>query len=176
MVNWISSRKFHFVFWAALIVFVFSGNSLYTHFILKNGVPYQPGQALPAESKDIFYKFGNFATIRVDGQDLYELRGFAFKTSDPLAKNKISIVLRSASDTLVIATRPITVPGMIRSYTGYKTGMDVAEFSLFLSQTVFKPGVYQLGVLLEDQAGTNRTFLMTNSSIQITPNTLKYTP
>jgi hypothetical protein len=176
MVNWIIRKKFHIVFWAVLVVYLLSANSLYTHFFLKDGTPYRPSAALPAESTDVILKLGTLTAIRVDGQDLYELRGFAFNQSDPKMKNDISIVFRSTTQTLVIATHEITVPGMIRSFQGYQTGMDPAEFSLFLSQAVFKPDTYHIGVLLEDTAGPGRTFGMTGSVLKITPNTVQFTP
>lgn len=176
MVNWIKSKKFHFIFWAVLVVFVFSANPLYIHYFLKNGKPYQPALPLPAASQGIVYQFGYFETTRLDGQDLYQIPGFAFNSSDPLMKNKISIVLRSPSKTLVIATQPIRIPGMIRSYQGYKPGMDQAEFSLYLSQAVFTPGVYTVGILLENQAGPQRTYTVTRSTIKVTPNTIFFYP
>ncbi len=176
MVNWINRKKFHIIFWAALILFIFFANPLYNSYFLKDGKPYQPDLPLPASISGIMYQFGNLGTIRLNGQDLYEIRGFAFNQSDPLMKNKISVVLRSSTQTLVFATHPITIPGMIRSYKDYKPGMDQAEFSLFFSQTVFNPGTYEIGLLLENQTGPGRTFTMTASTVKITPNTLLYNP
>jgi hypothetical protein len=54
--------------------------------------------------------------------------------------------------------------------------MDQAEFSLFISQAVFKPGVYKIGVLLENTVGTSRTLMMTGSQIKVTPNTITLKP
>jgi hypothetical protein len=179
MAHWLKSKKFHLIFWGILAVYLFSASPVYTHFILQNGKPHQPDLPLPSESGNIIYQLGNLTPIRVSGQDLYELRGFAFVQSRMEQRNKISIVLRSVGapgQTLVFDTHPITVPGMIKTYKGYKPGMDPAEFSFFLSQAVLKPGVYHIGLLLEDQTGTGRALVMTGSSIKITPNTTAYVP
>jgi hypothetical protein len=182
MANWLRSRTFHLIFWGILAVFIFSARPVYIQFFLQNGKPYQPDLPLPSENGNIIYQLGNLTPVRVAGQDLFELRGFAFVQSDPEMHNRISVVLRSASgapgasQTLMFDTRPVTVPGMIKTYKNYKPGMDPAEFSFFFSQAVLQPGVYTIGLLLEDQNGPGRALIMTGSSIKITPNTTTYVP
>jgi hypothetical protein len=54
--------------------------------------------------------------------------------------------------------------------------MDHAEFSLLISKNAVKPGTYQIGILLEKMDRSSRSFVNTSSTIQKTPNIIRYIP
>jgi hypothetical protein len=182
MKRWIIGKQKHFAILAVLLVYLFAANPIYTHFFLKNGKPVSSNVALPAPSSTMVYnsrivfKLADMQPVRIDGQNLYQIRGFAFEASNPVKENKISIVLSTKNQNQVFPTSTVPHPNMIQSYSGYTKGMDHDEFSMLLSDAVLKPGTYQVGILLEEIGGSTRSYVRTGSVIKKTPNTIKYIP
>jgi hypothetical protein len=175
MRNWFKRYYKHFIACAVLIVYVFAANPLYVRFFLKDGKPLGTQVALPSTSKDVIYQLGDqIQSLRINGQDLYELRGYAFFQAFHEQENNITVILSSASGDIAYATRTVALPNMIESYPGYTKGMDHAEFSLLLSQNTLAPGTYHIGILLKNKNGPGQSYIMTGSSIKKTPNKLTY--
>lgn len=177
MRNWLASKKIHGLIWAALLVYLLSANQLYVHLFLKDGKPVETNIRLPTSSAQIVYKLDTLLqSVRYNGEDLYELKGFAFNQSNPFENDELSIVLISKSGNLVFSTQPAQHANMIQSFSGYKTGMDHAEFSWLISKNAIKPGIYQIGILLENLDQSSRSFVATGGVIQKTPNIIRYIP
>ncbi len=177
MRNWIGRNAKHFLIWAVLLVYLFSANSLYVHFILKNGKPVSTNVALPAVANDVIYKLADvLQPIRVDGQDLYEIKGYAFQRGNPKGTNTIRVVLSTEKSNLVFPTRDVQFPNMIESYPAYTKGMEQAEFSFLVSKNVLAPGTYKIGILLEAPGSGSPLYVVTSGKLQTTPNTIKYVP
>ncbi len=182
MKRWINGKEKHFAVLAVLLVYLFAANPIYVHFFLKNGKPVSSNVALPAPANTmvsntkVVYKLADMQPVRIDGQNLYQIRGFAFRASSPEEENKISIVLSALGQNLVFPTSTVPHPNMIQSYSGYTQGMDHDEFSMLLSNAVLKPGTYQVGILLEETGGSIRSYVRTGAVIKKTPNTIKYIP
>jgi hypothetical protein len=176
MRNWFIGKYKHFIACAVLIVYVFAANPLYVRFVLKDGKPQGTQAALPAVSKDVIYHLGDqIQSLRINGQDLYELKGYAFFQAEREQENDITVILSSATGNTVFATRTVALPNMIESYPGYTKGMQHAEFSLLLSQNALSPGTYHIGILLQDKNGPGQAYVLTGGTIKKTPNTLTYT-
>jgi hypothetical protein len=176
MRNWFKATYKHFIACAVLIVYVFAANPLYVRFFLKDGKPLSSQVVLPADSKGVIYHLGEqIQSLRINGQDLYELKGYAFFQSNHEQENIITIVLSSATRNTAFATRTVALPNMIESYPGYTKGMDHAEFSLLLAQNALSPGTYHIGILLQNKNGAGQSYVLTGGSIKKTPNTLSYT-
>jgi len=178
MRNWFKWKYKHFLACAVLIVYVFAANPLYVRFILRDGKPLNTQVVLPpaSVSKEVtFHLADQMQSLRVNGQDLYELKGYAFFQANREQENNITIILSSATGNIAFPTRTVAFPNMIESYPGYTKGMDHAEFSLLLSQNVLSPGTYQIGILLQNKNGPGQSYFLTGSSIKKTPNTLTYT-
>jgi len=177
MKRWFSGIQKHIIIWGVLLVYLFSANQLYVQYILKNGKPFSTAIDLPAQTNGVTYRLSDFVQpLRYEGQDLVELKGYAFNAANPTAENKITIILSSADQKLAFQTRPDPFPNMIESYPNYTKGMDHAEFSLLLSKNALKPGTYKIGILLEDSRGASRAYVLTGSSIRKTPNIISYIP
>jgi hypothetical protein len=177
MKNWISGKQKHIIVWGVLLIYLLSANQLYVQLILKNGKPISTIAVVPAETIGVIFRLSDFLQpLRVNGQDLVELKGYAFTSANPKAENKITIILNSATQNLAFSTRANPFPNMIESYKGYTRGMDHAEFSLLLSKNALKPGTYKIGILLEEIGGANQSYVLTGCSIQTTPNTIRYIP
>ena len=173
--GWLKRSYIHILIVALLLIYIFSANSLYIKFFLKDGKPISSGVSLPAQSQDVDFELDKLTPVVIDKQDFYSLTGFAFIKTNRSMKNNIRIVLTSSTQTLIFSTKTVDFPSMIKSYSGYQPGMDQAEFQFLLSKGVLKPGTYQLGILLEQQGGTRQTYVITGSTIQTTPNTIRYT-
>jgi hypothetical protein len=176
MRNWFKGKSKHFIACAVLIVYVFVANPLYVRVFLRDGKPLGTQLALPAVSKDVIYHLGDqIQSLRINGQDLYELKGYAFFPSNREQENNITVVLSSAAGNTTFATRRVALPNMIESYPGYTKGMDHAEFSLLLSQNALSPGTYHIGILLQNKNGPGQSYVLTGGTLKKTPNTLSYT-
>jgi len=172
MRNWYK----HFIAVALLIIYVFAANPLYVRFFLKDGKPLGTQVALPNTSKDVIYQLGDqIQSLRVNGQDLYQLNGYAFFQYNHEQENNITVILSKATGNMAFATRPVALPNMIESYPGYTKGMDHAEFSLLLSQNALAPGTYHIGILLQNKNGAGQSYVLTGGLLKKTPNTLTYT-
>jgi hypothetical protein len=174
MKNWITRNQKHLIIWAILIVYLFAANPIYIHFFLKNGKPVSENIALPPAAKTVVFKLADMQPVRIDGQDLYQIRGFAFQNYDPSLANTITIVLSSKTQNIAFSTSSVDHPNMIESYPGYTQSMDHDEFSMLLADRVLEPGTYQVGILLEQTGGTTRSYVATGSTIIKTPNTIQY--
>lgn len=175
MKSWIKGSQKHFVFWSVFLLYAFSAVPLYNHFLLKNGKPAGNEQAF-SPSGDVTFKLGDLRPVVLDGQDFYELKGFAFNKKQPTAPNSISIILNGQGQNLIFHTNAAPYPDMIASSKGYTKAMDHAEFRWLLAKNVLKPGKYQIGILLEAKDGSKRSYVPTGAVLNRTPNTLKYTP
>jgi hypothetical protein len=176
MRNWFKRNYKPYIACAVLIVYVFAANPLYVRFFLKDGKPLGMQAILPVNSKDVIYHLGDqIQSLRVNGQDLYELKGYAFFKSNSVQENKITVMLSSATENIAFATRLVALPNMIESYPGYTKDMDHAEFSLLLSQNALSPGTYHIGIVLQNKNGPGQAYVLTGGTIKKTPNTLTYT-
>ncbi len=175
MKNRIKGKYIHIIACAVLIVYVFTANPLYVRFILKDGKPLGTQVALPAPSKDVVFVLDNLIhPLRINGQDLYDLRGYAFFQANHEQENTITIILSSKAGNVAFPTHSVALPNMIESYPGYDKQMDHAEFSLLLSQNALSPGTYRIGILLQNKNGPGQSYVLTGGSIKKTPNTLTY--
>ena len=176
MKNWVKGNYKHFIACAILIVYVFAANPLYIRFVLKDGKPLGSQVALPTPSKDVVFQLDNLIQpLRINRQDLYDLRGYAFFQANHEQQNNITIILSSKTGNIAFPTHTVAFPNMIESYPGYNKRMDHAEFSLLLSQNALSPGTYRIGILLQNKNGPGQSYVLTGGSIKKTPNTLTYT-
>ncbi len=178
MKRWLSANLKHIVVWGVLAIYLLSANQLYVQFILKNGKPFATNINLPpVASSGIVYRLSDFIQpLRYEGQDLLELKGYAFTSANPTALNKITVILSSGGESMAFPTLGDPNPNMIESYQGFTKGMEHAEFNLLLSKNVLKPGTYKIGILLEEVGSSQRWYVQTGSSIRKTPNLVSYTP
>lgn len=157
-----------------LLIYLIAANPVYVHFFMKNGKPAGQNVALPPSAQDVVYALNALQPVRYEGQNLYELRGFAFNKAAPEQQNKITVVLNDQSRNFAFSTLPVQYPNMIESYPGYTPAMDAAEFSMLVSNDGLQPGTYQIGILLEQPGGGKQSFVRTGSVIQKTHNTIEY--
>ena len=157
-----------------VLVYLLAANQLYVRFVLKNGKPLTTPVTLPASSPKVVYKLGDFFPVLYEGENLYQLKAYAFLAANPVTENKISAVLSAPDRQVVFPTLPQPHPNMIQSYSGYKPAMDKAEFIFLISNNALPPGTYQIGFLLEEKTGTGRAYVSTGAQIVKTPNTIRY--
>ena len=172
--RWFKGKYKHLLILGGLAIFLLAANPFYVRFVLKNGKPLTTPVQIPATSPDVVYKLGDFLPVVYDGQNLYQLKAYAFIKSAPELNNTITAVLRSPERQVAFPTLPQPHPNMIESYKGYTPAMDQAEFILLLSNNALPPGTYQLGFLLEEKGGTRRAYVATGAQIIKTPNTIRY--
>jgi len=176
MKKWILSNQKHLIMWAVLLIYLASANQLYVNLVLKEGKPVSKNDPLPTETRPIVYQLSDtLQPVRRNGEDLYELNGYAFFQDAPVEPTQIKIVLYSPTLKLTFPTQAAQYPDMIESISEYKPGMDEAQFSLLLSKNALKPGTYQICVLLVGNTGEDQAYVMTTGTILKTPNKITYT-
>ena len=175
MKRWIITNQKHLIVWAVLLIYLASANQLYINLVLKEGKPISKNDPLPSELRPIVYQLSDtLQPVRRNGENLFELNGYAFFQDNPLEPTQIKILLFSPTLKLTFPTQAAQYPDMIQSYSGYKPGMDNAQFNLLLSKNTLKPGTYQVCILLESLAGEDQVYVMTGGTILKTPNTITY--
>jgi hypothetical protein len=173
--KWILTNQKHLIVWAVLLIYVASANQLYVNLFLKQGKPVSKNDPLPTQIRPIVYLLSDtLQPVRRNGEQLYELNGYAFFQDNPLEKTQIKIVLYSPTLKLTFPTQAAQYPDMIQSYSGYKPGMDSAQFSLLISKNTLKPGTYQICILLDSNNGEDQVYVMTTGTILKTPNKITY--
>ena len=165
----------HMIIWGLVIIYTLFANQLYIQFVLRDGKPVASNVILPSIPQNIVFKLTDLLQpVHYNGQDLYEIKGYAFFAANPGQTNTIRIVLTSNTGNIVFPTRSVPVPDMIKSLPKYENSMDQAEFSFLVSKNVLATGKYQVGILLQPVGDAIPAYVLTTSSIQKTPNSLKY--
>jgi hypothetical protein len=171
----IVANQKHLIVWAVLLIYLASANQLYVNFFLRQGKPVSKNDPLPSEVRPIVYQLSDtLQSVRRNGENLFELSGYAFFQDNPLEPTQIKILLFSPTLKLTFPTQAAQYPDMIQSYSGYKPGMDRTQFSLLLSKNTLKPGTYQICILLQSLTGGDQVYVMTSGTILKTPNTITY--
>ena len=175
MKKWLLSNEKHLFVWAVLLIYLASANQLYVNLVLKEGKPVSKNDPLPSELRPIVYQLSDtLQPVRRNGENLYELSGYAFFQDNPLEQTQIKIMLYSATLKLTFPTQAAPYPDMIQSFSGYQPGMDHAQFDLLFSKNTLKPGSYQVCILLDGNGGEDQVYVMTVGTILKTPNTITY--
>lgn len=168
----------HVLFLAVAAAYLLSANQLYARIFIHHGRPETANISLPSAGQAAILKVSDMRLTREDGQDVYELRGFAFLSRNPGLEHQIRVVLQAQDGTnLIFATQPATAPAMVRS-SGYRDlGVEHSEFRALISKYAVPEGSYQIGILLEPAsgAGTAATYTLTGATVRRTPNFLRYT-
>jgi hypothetical protein len=172
----LSEKNKHLLVLSLLLIYLLSARQIYTRFFLERGKPVAQNAPLPVENMEMVYKLADLRTARVEGEELYELKGFAFLPATPLDHHRITIILRSETQTLAFPTEPAVFPSMMKSFKGYRPGMEQAEFRAFFSRHALPVGTYQVGILLEEAGGVRRAYQPTENIVRKTYNTVRYTP
>ncbi len=172
---WFRGKQKHFIFWSILLIYALLANPLYVQLLMKTGKPSGSRVSLPAQTNNVAYELNQLQPVVINGQNLYELRGFALDRANPTQANRITVILSSAQRNVVFSTQPVQYPYMIQSYPGYTNAMNRAEFSVLISNDGLAPGVYRVGILLEGPGSPKTSFVLTNSTVTKTYNTIQST-
>jgi hypothetical protein len=175
-VKWLKRSYKHLIYWGVLIVYLLAAYPIYTAYFIKNGKPVGTIAQIPQATSSIIYNLVELRPVVYQGENLYELKGFAFLQDRPTQVNKITIILSTNNQNIAFSTNSVPSADMIKSYANFKPGMEPAEFSMLISKEVLNPGLYRIGVLLDDTQGSGSSYVLTGSSIKQTPNTLSFIP
>lgn len=176
----LSGIRKHLLFLAVLAAYLLSASQLYQWIFIHHGRPEAENIALPEAGQAVTVKLSDLRASRVDGQDVYELRGFAFLTDAPQVEHRIRVVLQSETGNLVFATEPAISPAMIDSSTYSNLGVEHSEFRAVITKYGVPEGRYQVGVLLDQPAGGGQAegaaiYTLSGAKVRRTANHLRYT-
>jgi hypothetical protein len=175
MKNLVKGKAGHLIFWLLLIVYFFSSNSIYNSFFLKNGKPVEVNPKLPPESSSILFKIDYFRPIRYQGENLYEMRGYALNSATTdTGDYKINIVLHSPDKELMFATIPEKRMDIDPILKKFKKSYKLCGFKLLLSKHVLDIENYQVYIVLEDAQTGSPTYIKTGKFIERQMSSIRY--
>ncbi len=173
--KWLWKNKVHLLVLAIAAIYLLSANRIYAAYFLKNGKPAERMASLPAQKGDLKFNFDTMDTIFYDGEDLYEVDGWAFDPAiadSPQFQKKI--VLHSVDENLVYPAEIVKRNDLAKGLPMYKS-MDLTQagFRILVAKDALKIGNYRLGFILEDDQGNVRDVHMVDAYIEREPNRLR---
>jgi hypothetical protein len=156
----------HILVASLLIAFFFMAESVYAKLILKNGHPATSQVSIPDQSLHLTAAFNSLSPARYEGQEMYFFEGFiAFEERGLLDPLVLSIVLHSDAHKYAFhidRIRTLTLPD----------GRSGTEIRAILGREVIAQGIYQTGLLFENQQTGDRFFHPLDEYIEKTANFL----
>lgn len=173
--NWLAKYKYYLLPWVVLLVYVLVADSLYYALFIKNGRPvYQQPEAFEAKGQ-INFAVDALVDFNYDGEEVYELRGWAFTPEITDLKNaKTQIVLRSVHENLVFDRTIWRRPHLNEAMPEFAMDLTDAGFRVVISKFALDIENYQVGILITDKTTGEQYFQLTGSYVERTPNRLRF--
>lgn len=168
--HWIAVSVFGLLF-----LYVLFYNHMYTNLILRVGKPVFIGELQETEFP-MQYFFDKFRAVRYDGQETYQLVGWAFLEDDSsFAENcsKQIILFDKSSRGYVFNSQPVNRDDITRAHKELNRNLGQSGFSANISKNVLPVGFYNVGILCTGKDQETKTVFRTLHYIQRTPNTLQ---
>jgi hypothetical protein len=172
MSNLFLKHKYHFVVWLVLLLYLLSANQIYATFFLKHGKPVSSTDPLPSTFSDINYSIDIFSFLQYDGQETYYVKGWAFFDTDTPNPSSIQLILKGDGENYLYDAAPYTRKDVRSNFISYELDEKKVGFTAYISKHPIKMGLYQLGLILQDDSGLQ--YKDTHYFVKRTPNTLQF--
>jgi hypothetical protein len=175
----IRKNRIHIFIWALMFAYITFSVNLHTHFFLKYGKPIRIDKSLPQETMQIKFTVDDLDPIILEGQEMYQLWGWAFSTADanmaPDAYER-EIILVSNSEIYIFPIHNVKRQGVQDVYKDLNMNLIFSGFSTYISKDVLPFGEYRVGIVFRDPS-TGSTYYTDKPKIIIhrTPNRLSLT-
>jgi hypothetical protein len=174
MLNVLKKGGFHIVVWALMVTYVVSAPDLYVRFVLKNGKPVQLSDGLPTVTYQISFSVDRMDPMVLDGQDLFNLWGWAFLREEPdQSQYERFIVLKSDTNTYFFQTQSADRPDVQEAFPDLTINVLNSGFSTLISKDVIQLGSYQIGIFFKQSSDNAVYYVVTNKMIVRTGNQLQ---
>jgi hypothetical protein len=169
----------HILLWVLIFFYFVFAPDLLTLVFARNGKPLQIDGGIPAESDRINFVIEDLVPYVKDGEDLYELIGWAFITPEQGISSDLfvpEILLVSNERTYSFSVRTgYRKPDLPRKFTDLDINFDRLGLSVLIAGDAIKPGMYRIGVVFRN-ASDSSAFYRDKPVYYLvkTPNTLRF--
>lgn len=173
--NWFAKYKYYLLPWLVLLVYLLVADQLYYALFVKNGRPvYQQSEAFEAKGQ-IKLAVDDLVDLNYDGEDVYELRGWAFTPEISDLKNaETQIVLRSVHESLVFDRTIWQREKLNEAMPEFGMDLTDAGYRVRISKHALDIENYQIGILITDKTTGEQYFRLTGLYIERSPNRMRY--
>ena len=147
------NKWFHILIWVMMLIYISFAPSLYTYFFLKNGKPIDLSEGRPGDSDEIHFAVDALFFQPVDGQDMYNMQGWAFSTLDKsISPDKYEriVVLTSEDNIYFFPSQPAGRPDVQQGFVDMEMDLIYSGFNAIIAKDVIFPGVYRIGIIFRD--------------------------
>ena len=158
-----------------LIIFYFSYNAIYVNLFLHIGKPDHVG-SIQGVIQDAKYSVDNFRETHHDGQQTYQLIGWAFpkELNQPLANYQKQIILiNDQSLGYYFIPEEMNRKDVTKFYTALGVNLDQSGYSVYISKYVLPRGRYNIAFLFFLSDGSEPIVFRTKFYINRTANNLE---
>jgi len=144
----------HILFWVLMLFYFMCAPDLFTFVFFQNGKPLQMDDELPIESDRINFVIEDLVPYVKDGENLYELIGWAFiipgkGISSDLFVPEIALVSDERKYFFAARTGH-RQPGLPRKFAHMEIDFDTLGLSGLIAEDTLKPGRYRLGIVFRN--------------------------
>ncbi len=165
---------FHISLLIIVILYIFISPKIEGAYFLKEGKPIGKEASVTESTDQIECAIEKLHEAWWNGEKVWKVTGWSYLTTpaDP-SKYRVFLVLRSKNTDYVFET--ITSRTSVINISSDDKAIDVSKMEFFshISKETLRMGIYELGLLYEDNETGERIYQSTNVMIQRTPNKLK---
>jgi hypothetical protein len=147
----ISYLRLHIIVWVLMLFYFVFAPDLFASFFLKNGKPLQIDAPIPSESHHINFVVEDLVPYVKDGENLYELFGWAFMHPEAGMDSSSlvqEIMLVSNERSYLFSVRSgYRKPKLPDKFTDIQLNFDSLGFSALLLEDLIQPGKYRVAVV-----------------------------
>ena len=165
----------HIVVWTLMFLFFISAPRLHSKLFLDQGKPIQFDSDLPKSTPEGQFALMGLDSMRFDGEDVYQLWGWAFLTRDPTV-NQIdyerTLVLKSDSHVYFFPITTTPTRNVQETFNTLDLDLTNTWFYTLIAKDFISLGRYRVGIIFEHHTEGTSFYLKTNGVIIRTPNHL----
>lgn len=144
----------HIVVWVLMFFYFVFAPDVLTLVYYQNGKPLQTDGYVPAESGQINFLIEDLAPYVKNGEELYELVGWAFMVTEEGISSELfvpEIALVSDERTYFFSARTASrKPDLPSKFSDMDINFDTLGVSVLIAADTIKPGKYRVGVIFRN--------------------------
>lgn len=173
--NWLAKHAKQIIILILLVIYLLVYNPIFVKFFLRTGKPTSVGE-VQGEYQEFYYSIDKFEPIYVEGQETFQLSGWAFPIEFdlPLKDYRKQIVLiDKKSKGYFFDTQLFYRVELTEYFQELNLDLDTAGFFVNISKQVLPPGEYKIAFLYTSPDGNQSKLFETFLVIRRTPNHLE---
>jgi hypothetical protein len=140
----------HILLWAGMFLYFTFSPELIVRLFNEYGKPVQTKASIPAESDQIQFVVEGLLPYLKDGEDLYQLYGWAFilpEEDESLGELVRELALVADEGSYFFPIRPeYRRPDLPTKFKDLDIDFETLGFSVLIAEDILKPGTYRIGI------------------------------